>query len=90
MTAETHQPGAIGSKLSQMTGPSTNVPPIQTEQQCCHQLINRNGAIVATEIMTPNADFKMVRKTGHRNNMLQHATAFEETHINVDIGQLTI
>jgi len=73
VASETLQPGAIEAKSSRTTGASTNAPPRETQQQCRHQLVHCNSAIVATKTMTQAAQLKTVRKTGSSNNKKQYA-----------------
>jgi hypothetical protein len=49
MDPETLQPGAIVAESSRTTSASINAPAVDTQQQCRHQLVHRNAAIVATE-----------------------------------------
>jgi hypothetical protein len=64
MAPETLQPGAIEAESSRTTDSSTNEPPGETEQQCKHQLLHRDAAIVATETMTQDAHLKTILITG--------------------------
>jgi hypothetical protein len=62
MAPTTLPPGVIGAELSQTTGDSRNAPLRETQQQSRHQLVHRDASIVATENMSHDSDFKMVRK----------------------------
>jgi len=86
MATETLQPGAIGAESSRMTGPLTNAPPCETQQQRRHQLVHRDAAIVATKNLAQDAHLQMVHKTGSSKNQKQHAIGCESIHIGVDDG----
>ena len=60
MALELLQPGAIEAESSHTTGALNNEPPVGTNQQCRHQSVYRDAAIVATETMTQDAHFKIV------------------------------
>jgi len=90
MATEILQPGAIEAEPSRTTGDSNNAPPGQSQQHNRHQLVHRDPAIVATENMTQDAHFNIVRKSGSRRNHKQHAIGCESIHFDVDHGQLTV
>ena len=90
MAPEILQPGALEAESSRTTGSSNNAPPGEIQQQRRHQLVHRNAAIVATEIMTQDAHLNIVRKTESSKNKKQHAIRCESIHIDVDDGLLTV
>jgi len=90
MAPEILQPGVIEAKLSQMTGASNNAPPGETQQKCRHQSVYHDAAIVATETMSQDSHFQIVRKAGCSQNQKQHAIRCESIHIDVNDGQLTV
>ena len=63
--------------------------PGETQQQCRHQLVQWDTAIVATENMTQNTHLKILYTTGRSKNQKQYAIGCESIHIDVDDGQLT-
>jgi len=81
MAPETLPPGVIGAESSRTTGASRNAPLGETQQQCRHQLVHRDAAIVATKNMTQDAHLKKVRKTANNKNKKQHAIGCESIHI---------
>jgi hypothetical protein len=90
MGPETLPQGAIGVKSSRTTGASSNAPLGERQQQCRHQFVHRNAAIVATENMTQDAHLKHVSKTGISKNKKQYAIGCEAIHISVDDCQLRV
>jgi len=90
MAPEILQPGAMEAESCQTTGPSYNVPPSDTQQQCRHQLAHRDAAIVATKNMTHEVHLNILRKPGSGKNKKQHAIGCESIRIDVDDGQATV
>jgi len=90
MAPETLPPGTIGAESSRMTGASHTEPLGETQQQCRHQLVHRDAAIVANKNMTQDAHLKKVPKTGIKRNKKQHGIGCESIHICGDGGQLRI
>jgi len=90
MAPETLPAGAIAAESGRTTGASRNAPLRETKQQCRHQLVHRDAAIVATENMTQDAHLKKVRKTGSSKNKKQHAIGCESIHIRLNERQLII
>jgi len=90
MAPEILQPEVIEAESSRTTGASNNAPPSETPQQCRHQVVHRNAAIVATENMTQNARLKIVSKTVSNRKQKHQANGCESIHINVDDGRLTV
>jgi len=81
------QPGVIESESSRTTGASNNAPLSETQQQCRHQLVHHNAAIVPTENMTQDAHLNRVCRAGSRKSEQQHAIGSESIHIDVEDGQ---
>jgi len=77
ITTETHQPGVIQSKSSQMTGASHNAPPGEIQQQSRNQLVHSDPAVVATNSMTQDIQFKTINKTRISKKYNQHAIGYE-------------
>jgi hypothetical protein len=90
MAPEKYPAGAIGAGSSRTTGASPNAPLGATQQQCKHQLVRPDAAIVAAENQTQDEYFKKVRKTGSSKNQQQHAIGCKSIHICVNDGQLEI
>ena len=90
MAPEILQQGAIEAESSRMTGDSNIMTPGDTQQQCRHQLVHRDAAIVAIENMTQDAHLLIVRKTSSSRNNKQHAIGCDSIHIDVDDVQLIV
>jgi len=87
MTPQTPQQGESGTESSRRMGISSNMPPAEPQLECRHHLAHRDAANAATENVTPDAQFKIVRKTGRSKNMKQHAIGCEYSRIMVDSSQ---
>ena len=90
MDSQPPQPGLSGSKSSRLAGSSSNTSLIGTQQECRHQLVNRDAAYEVSRNMTQYAQLKMVRKTGSSMNKKQHAVGCENIHTRVNGNQLTV
>jgi len=63
---------------------------VGTQQERRHQLVNCEGANAATNNMTQDAHFEMVRRTGSIKNQKQQAVGCEYIHNKVNGRKLTI
>jgi len=61
MAPEILQPGAIEAESSRLTDAPYYVPAGETQQQSRHLSVHRDSAFVATEIMSQEAHWKIVR-----------------------------
>jgi len=83
-------PGESGSNTGQWAGATSKTDILGTPQERRHKLVHRDAANAATKYMTQDADLKIVRKTGSRKIMKQHAVGCEYIHIKANGGQLTV
>jgi hypothetical protein len=63
---------------------------LDTQQERRHKLVHRDAANAATKHITQDAHLKIVRKTGSRRNVKQHAMGCEYINIDAIGGQLTV
>jgi len=77
MAQQAPPPGVIQSESNRTSGASPNAPLAETEPQRRHQLVHRDAAIAATEIIAQDAHLNMLRKTRHSYNTQQHAIGCE-------------
>jgi len=87
---QTSQPGVIKSESSRTTGASSNVALATTQWPRRHQSVHCEAAIAATKNMTKDTHMKKVLKTGRSNDSKQHSIVWEQLHIDVEGGQLTL
>jgi hypothetical protein len=67
MASETFHAGVMQAKSGQTTFASTNAPSGETQQDCRHQLVHCDAAIVVTKNMTLDTHLKLLRKTVSSN-----------------------
>jgi len=77
MAQQAPPPGVIQSESNRTSGPLPNAPLAETKPQRRHQLVHRDAAIAATEIIALDAHLNMLRKTRHSYNTQQHAIGCE-------------
>jgi len=89
---DTHPPppGESGSNTGRLAGATSNTEMLGTQQERRHKLVHRDAADATTKHMTQDAHLKIVRKTGSRRNMKQHAVGCEYIHIDAIGSQLTV
>ena len=68
MATQTPQRGENGTEPGGSTGITLNTSLSATQQECSHELVHRNAAIVATKNMTQEAHWKIVHKTRSSKN----------------------
>jgi len=83
-------PGESGSNTDRLAGATSNTEILGTQQERRHKLVHHDSANAATKHMTQDAQLKIVRKTGSRNNNKQHAVGCECIHIEAIGGQWTV
>ena len=88
MARQTPQTAESGSESSETMGGSFNASHESTQQQPRHLAVHREAANVATENMTQDAHWNIVRKTGSSTNKKQHAIGCEYVHLMVYGRQL--
>jgi len=90
MDTQPSRPGESGSNSAQLAGATSNTDILGTQQGRRHKLVHRDAANAATKHMTQDAHFKIIRKTGSRNNKKQHAVGCEYIQIKAKGGQSTV
>jgi len=90
MASQTPQQGEHGSESGQSTGGSSNASLAGTEQQCRQQLVRRNAANAATQIMTQHAHWNIVCNNRRSKDENQHTIRCDYIHIVGNSRQLTI
>jgi len=90
MDTQLPPPGESGSNTGRLVGATTNTDILGTQQERRHKLVHRDAANAATKHTTQDAHFQIVRKTGSRKNMKQHALGCEYIHIKAKGSQLTV
>jgi len=73
-----------------MMGTSANTPAAETQLPRRHHLADCDATNAATENMTLDAQWKIVRKSGSSKDKKQHAVGCEYSRIEVDDRQLMI
>jgi len=81
MDTQPSPPGESGLNTGRLAGATTNTAIPGTQQEPRHKLDPRDAADAATKHMTQDANLKIVRKTGSRNNRKQHAVGCGCIHI---------
>jgi len=80
MDTQPPQPGQSGSNWSCLPGTSSNLALIGKQHERRHQSVHRDAGTAATKNLTPDADLKMVLKTGHSTNKKLHAVGSNYIH----------
>jgi hypothetical protein len=83
-------PSQSGSKTGRVAGATSNTAILGKQQERRHKVVHSNAAIAATEHMSQDAHFKIVRKTGSGKHKKQHAVGYGYIHIEATAGQLTV
>jgi len=83
-------PGESGSNTGRFAGATSNTDILGTQQELRHNLVHRDAANAATKHMSQDVHLKIIRKTGCRKNMQQHAVGCECINIEAIGGQLTV
>jgi len=73
-----------------LAGATPNTDILGTQQERKYKSVHRDAANTATKHMTQDAHFKILRKTGSRKNMKQHAVGCQYIHIEAKDSQLTV
>jgi len=68
MAQQTPLQGECGTESSRMMGASSNTPPAGTQLQRIHHSVHCDAANAATNNVTLDAQFKIVRETGSSKN----------------------
>jgi len=84
MAPQTPQQGESGTESTRMTGTSSNMPTIETQQQCRHHLVDCDSAYAATENMTLDTKLKIVCNTWSSRSKKQHMIRCECSRVEVD------
>jgi len=82
--------GQRGSKQCQLAGTSSNTSLICTQQECRHQLVHHDAGNAATNIITPDRQLKIIRKTECSTNRKEYSLGCKFIHTVVNSGQLTV
>jgi len=90
MAPQSPQHGTGGLEPSGMTSASSNIPPIETQLHCRHQLVHRNTTNAATENITQYAHLTLVRKSGSSMNKKPHMIGCAYSYHQAASHQLTI
>jgi len=90
MDTQPPPPGDSRSNTGRLVGATTNTDILGTPQEGRHKIVHRDGTYTATKYMTQDTHLKIIRKTGRRKNMKQHAVGCEYIHIEAKGSQLTV
>jgi len=90
MDTQPPPPGQSRSNTGRLAGATSNMDILGTQQERRNKLVHRDASNAATKHMTPDAHLKIVRRTGSRKNMKQHAVGCECIRIEVIGSRLTV
>jgi len=90
MAPQSPQQGESGTESTRTTGTSSNMPLAETQLQHRHQLAHQDVGNAATENLTLDSQFKIIRKTGSSKNKQQQTIGCEYSRIEADGSQLII
>jgi hypothetical protein len=82
--------GESRSNTGRLAGATSNTELLGTQQERRHKLVHRDAANVATNHVSLDAHFKILRKTGSSKNETQYAVGCEYILIGANSGQLTV
>jgi hypothetical protein len=90
MDTQTAPPGVTRSEMSRTMGISADMSHNGTEQECRHEIVQRDATNAATKPLTEDAHLKIICKTGSSQNKKQHAFGCVYIYTVVNGCQITI